>query len=309
MLRERLATAALLLLLCAGLVAAARALDENLLVQAGFEDQYTNRGRTDLNIPRRWGLWLAETPDEPTWQDHVFAFPHHGQPEVHSGAASLNLSGGYITFTAAVYQQATVERGTPLTASAWAWLHTCNLARDDDDNIIGGICDSSAESGAQTLVGIDPNGGVNPLDSDVIWSEAARPHDRWEQMSVDATATGPVVTVFLYVTQDNPSDLNKVYWDDAALVTASGSGTPATPPATLPAASIGPLSTAVAPAETTPEAAAPGNASVYVVQPGDTFDLIALRFGLSRAELLALNPGLDPRRLRVGDTVFVGVHD
>ena len=306
MFRERLATAALLLLLCAGLAAMAHAQDENLLAQAGFDDQYTNRGRTDLNIPRGWGLWLADTPGDTSWQDHVFAFPHQAAPEVHGGAASLNLSGGYATITAAVYQQATVERGTPLLASAWAWLHTCNLARDDEDTIVGGICDSAVESGAQTLVGIDPNGGTNPLDADVVWSEPARPHDRWEQIRVEATATGPVVTIFLYVTQNHPADLNNVYWDDASLTIVSGASTPATPPATLPAASIGPLSTAVAPAETTPEAVVPGESSQYVVQPGDTFDLIALRFGLSRAELLALNPGLDPRRLRVGETIYVG---
>lgn len=303
MFQTRLALAALALLV-AGLVLPAVAQDTNLLQQPGFDDGYTNRGRTDLNIPRRWGLWLAETPADTSWQDHVFAFPHRAQPEVHGGTASLNLSGGYITFTAAVYQQVVVERGTPLTASAWAWLHSCNLARDRDDNIVGGICDSSAESGARVQVGIDPNGGVNPLDSDVVWSEPAEPHDRWEQISVEATATGPVVTVFLYGTQDRPSDLNNLYWDDAALTTTSAANTPATPPVTPSASSIGPLATPLAPAEVT-AAAVTADHSLYVVQPGDTFDLIALRSGLSRAELLALNAGLDPRGLRVGDALRI----
>lgn len=292
----RLALATFMLLVASlGLPAIAQ--DTNLLQQGDFEDSYTNRGRVDLNIPRRWGMWLAPNPEQPDWQNHVFAFPHHVPPEVHGGNASLNMSGGYIHYTAAIHQQVTIAPNTPLEASAWAWLHTCNFPRDRDNNIVGGICDSAARFNARVRIGVDPNGGTSPLGEDIVWSDFASPHDRWEQISVQATSTSAVVTVFLYVTQDTPSDLNNVYWDDAALRITNASPQ-ATSPVQASASSIGPISIAtVAPSSIE---------GVYVVQPGDTFDLIALRSGLSRSELLALNPGSDPRRLRVGDALRIG---
>lgn len=47
----------------------------------------------------------------------------------------------------------------------------------------------------------------------------------------------------------------------------------------------------------------PGGGSTYTVRSGDTLAAIAERFGLSLDELVAANPGLDPRALTVGDSV------
>lgn len=297
MMGTRLALAALALLV-ASLGIPAVAQDNNLLQQGSFDDEYTNRGRVDLNIPRRWGLWLAPNAENPDWQNHVFAFPHRLPPEVHSGSASLNISGGYIRYTAAIHQQVTVARNTPLEASAWAWLQTCNFPRDRSNTIVGGTCDSSARFNARVRVGIDPNGGTSPLGDDIVWSNFASPHDRWEQVRVQAMSGGAVVTVFLYVTQDTPSDLNNVYWDEAALRVIDAVTSQQATPNAVSGSSIGPSILATV-APSTVE-------GVYIVQPGDTFDLIALRFALSRSELLALNPSTDPRRLRVGDALRIG---
>jgi LysM repeat protein len=292
----RLALAAFALLVASlGLPAIAQ--DDNLLQQGDFEDDYANRSRVDLNIPRRWGLWLQPDAEHPDWQNHIFAFPHRAQPEVHGGSASLNLSGGYIRYTAAIHQQVFLTPNTPLEATAWAWLHTCNFPRDRNNNIVGGICDSEARFNARVRIGIDPNGGTSPMSENIIWSDFASPHDRWEEISVQASASSAVVTVFLYVTQDTPSDLNNVYWDDASLRVVDAVTSPSATPALTSGSSIGPVSVA-----TVVPSSVPG---LYVVQPGDTFDRIALRFTLSRDELLALNPGTDPRRLRVGDTLRV----
>ena len=43
-------------------------------------------------------------------------------------------------------------------------------------------------------------------------------------MSVNAHATGGVVTLFLYATQSQPSDPNGVYWDEAFLNGIPGQG-------------------------------------------------------------------------------------
>jgi LysM repeat protein len=43
----------------------------------------------------------------------------------------------------------------------------------------------------------------------------------------------------------------------------------------------------------------------YVVQEGDYPELIAQKFGISTEELLAANPGIDPRGLHIGDVLVI----
>jgi LysM repeat protein len=47
-------------------------------------------------------------------------------------------------------------------------------------------------------------------------------------------------------------------------------------------------------------------ASAYAVRSGDTLGSIADRFGTSVDRLMELNPGIDPRTLRVGQAIRVG---
>jgi len=47
--------------------------------------------------------------------------------------------------------------------------------------------------------------------------------------------------------------------------------------------------------------------NLYVIQAGDTFYEIARRFNISLNDLLLANPGVDPRRLRVGQTIVLPV--
>lgn len=43
----------------------------------------------------------------------------------------------------------------------------------------------------------------------------------------------------------------------------------------------------------------------YVIKSGDTFGKIAPQFGVSVAQIVAANPGVDPRRLRVGQKIII----
>ncbi|MEM6283069.1 MAG: SH3 domain-containing protein [Chloroflexota bacterium] len=184
----------------------------NYLRDPSFEGVYTGRdGFSDLNIPEGWNIRYYEEPRCCEWQNlRPVAFPHRSAPEIHEGELALNLNKDFATFTAVVYQQVTVPAGITVTASAWAWLHTC----DPDP----AICDSSAASGAKVRVGVDPQGGTDPLAERVVWSAFSTPHDVWGNVGVQAQATGSTVTLFLYATQDFPQGLNRVYWDDAKLV-------------------------------------------------------------------------------------------
>ncbi len=45
--------------------------------------------------------------------------------------------------------------------------------------------------------------------------------------------------------------------------------------------------------------------NIYFIQPGDSFAKIARQFGISIADLEAMNPDLQPNRLYVGEKVKV----
>lgn len=270
----------------------------NLLRDGGFEGSYTNRGRTDLNIPADWNLWVSESPRTEAWMNlPPVAFPHNGpDPNPHGGSRALNLNKGFGTFTAAVYQQVAVPQGSNVTASAWAFMRTCNIPAGSDK------CGSAVESGAYTRIGIDPNGGANPFDGDVVWSGNALPHDRWDQMNVSATATGDAVTLFLYTTQQWPSDINNVYWDDASLSIGGAGGAAAGAPGAAPAATAAPPASV---GFVTPQNARDDGSIVHTVQSGDTVDSIAVAYGVTRADILELNNLIDARIIQIGQQLII----
>ena len=255
----------------------------NLLQDGGMEGPYTNRGRADLNVPAPWGIWFTESPRTEAWMNQPpVAFPHNGpDPNPVAGAHAFNFNKGYATYTAAIYQQVAVPQGSNVVGSAYGQQKTCNPAPNTP------TCGSAAESGAYMRVCIDPNGGSNPFDSDIICSANATPHDRWEQISVSATATGPTVTIFLFNTQQWPSQLNTAYWDEASLsVGGAGGSAPGVPgqPAPTAVPTAPPVASFVQ-----PQPPQPDGSIVHTVQPGDTMDAIAYAYGVSRQQILDLN--------------------
>jgi len=48
-----------------------------------------------------------------------------------------------------------------------------------------------------------------------------------------------------------------------------------------------------------------GDDGTYVIKSGDTFGKIAPQFGVTVAEIVSANPGVDPRRLRVGQKIVI----
>lgn len=276
----------------------------NLLQDPSFEGPYVSRGRPDLNTPQAWGLWATDSPRGYEWQnrsDRMFAFPHPGDPERRSGQNSLNLSGGYVTFTAAVYQTVTVPDRANVVGSAWVWVHTCNLAKNAAGQPVAETCASAAESGVYARVGIDPTGGTNPYAAGVVWSNNIAPHDRWEQATVSATAAGTSVTLFIFVTQAWPADLNKAYFDDASLTVGGAGGTAPVVPG-VPTAVPTPATAAFVVAQA-PRA---DGSLVHLVMPGDTMAGIAFAYGVPVDEIMALNPTLrSPRYIRIGQELLI----
>jgi hypothetical protein len=262
-----------------------------MLQDGGMEGPYSGRGRGDFTAPVAWQIWYADSPRTEVWMNlQPVSFPHNGpDPDPHSGAHALNINKGYATFTVAVYQQVSTSKGTKLQASVYAWVHACKLGKGQ------GKCSGNSDSGAYAKIGIDPNGGTNPQDSDIIWSGNSQPNDTWGQITVDGTATADTVTVFLWASQNSPSDLNKVYFDDASLVGGGGGGS---------APNAAPTSPPFAPFVSAQPTQEDGSV-VHTVQSGDTLDSIAVAYGVKRQDILDLNNITDPRIIQIGQKLLV----
>jgi uncharacterized protein YraI len=183
----------------------AQQITANLLQDPSFEGEtyvFISRDPLDENVtysvPQFWGGGVALSPRDQPWQNvHPTGFPHFGAYK-RTGNRSFHMARGGGTFTAYLFQQTWTQPGSTVMAGAFAFIEgTTGLAR----------------------VGIDPTGGGNPFSPAVVWSGWASGAYQWNQLSVSATAgSSGSVTIFLYATQQFPSDPNGVYWDDASLI-------------------------------------------------------------------------------------------
>jgi LysM repeat protein len=121
-------------------------------------------------------------------------------------------------------------------------------------------------------------------------------------MNVSATATGDAVTLFLYATQQWPSDINNAYWDDASLSIGGAGGAAAGAPGSAPVATVAPPSSV---GFVTPQDARDDGSIVHTVQSGDTVDSIAVAYGVTRANIIELNNLVDARIIQIGQQLIV----
>jgi LysM repeat protein len=272
----------------------------NLLVDPGFENGtfkvVADRSGSEgvlCTVPADWNGWFTETPRNAEWQNRVPVCTGQtdiGNSFVRSGNRSHEFSRGQATFTAAIYQTVSVAVGTNLVGQAYY------------------VMDVGTGSTAQVRVGIDPNGGTSPFDSDIIWSSwggVRRNTDGFGPLTVNATATGTSVTLFIYTTQSFPtagaSDPNKVFIDDASLVAGgtggvapAGTGTAAVPPTATPVPVL--VANFVAPQGTQDD-----GSIVHTVVEGDTLAAIATAYRVSIESLRELNPDIGR-----GSFLFIG---
>ena len=288
----------LITLLMVGTVAAQGGL-QNSSLDEGSNGPYTTRrgGEFPIYLPNGWNVWLAgQSGDFYNRGDKTTINPHPGPgPSPRDGNRALAIDCGFVTCTVAVYQQVPVDEGANITASAWSQVKACNIAENADN------CGSAVESGSQTRIGIDPNGGTSPTDSDIVWSNWTQPHDQWLQQSVSATTTGTTATLFLYSTQANTAQLNRTYWDATTLTGGGEGGFAEGGEAATPVPTAPPEVPFVVPQD-----ARDDGSLIHTVSTGDTIDSIAVAYGLTRSDILALNPGItDPRIISLGQQIVI----
>ena len=122
----------------------------------------------------------------------------------------------------------------------------------------------------------------------------------WQQAVVSATATGGTITLFAFVTQQWPSDLNNVWFDDASL-TGGGAGGAAVGAATV-VPTARPVPTAFVAIVQPPRA---DGSIIHVVQFGDTMTGISSAYGVSIDDIVKLNGLRSSRYIYVGQELLI----
>jgi LysM repeat protein len=333
MIRKRMLTAVLLMTMLLGMAPVlshaapeptqATQQGPNLLNNPGFEaDWGTEQSHRTIIFPKGgaayekpveniftppgWVTWFYHDPqDDPTvgWDqpEVTDAWIHQDARRVRNGEKAIKLFTFYRRHDAGFYQVVGgLEPGASVQFSAYAQAWTCN--EDNND------ATSCGDPWAMVFrVGIDPQGGTNPLSSNVVWSGDHNSPDRHSLIGPVATQVGPqgTVTVFLRSTAKYAYKHMDAYWDDASLVTTSP-GVPPTntplpePPTPTPGPSPTPLPTS------TPR---PDGSVVHVVRSGDTLSSIALEYGVTVDQIIELNAGsIGPNNLiRTGQELVISV--
>ncbi len=268
----------------------------NLLQDPSFETTETYKrvaeedDGTYFDVPPAWNGWILRGGGE-SWQNRVpTGFPHTGLFKIDQ-ARSLHIARGFATFTTAVYQTVTVPENANVTGSARGFMERGP--------------GSTPTPGGSFRVGIDPNGGSNPLDPAVVWSNTVTTDDAWVQATTTATANGTRVTLFLYATQTEPSDPNGIYWDDASLTVGGAGGTA---PGVTPGVGATPVPVVPTPAfapYVAPQAPQADGSIVHTVAAGDTLSSIAVAYGVTNDEILELNNLSSGRFLQIGQKLVI----
>lgn len=169
--------------------AAIPAQQTNLLQNPGFEFPYNDDGAAS-----NWVRWHRNSSEE-LFDDCTNGY--HKRPQwsaetvssglIHSGGVSQHVGNQWDTWAAGVWQNVNVTPGSRYKFTVYAYGRGSNESYP-----------APSEGGLRmdVRVGIDPNGSGLWNDGDVVWSGAINPHDQWQPVSVEVTATGNTVTVF-----------------------------------------------------------------------------------------------------------------
>lgn len=202
----------------------------NLLTNPSFEDPYNN------GTANGWARWHRDSgaDSKPDNCSDVYYFQPKWSREGNSalvadGAISQHVGNQFDTWQAGVMQDVAVTPGSTYRFTFWA------IGRASNDQYPA-ASDGTVNLGVQA--GIDPNGSGLWYDSDVVWGGAGSPHDQgnqanWQQFSVEATATGNVITVLAGANVAGANQCRAhldVWFDNAQLVEAGPPPTNTPPP-------------------------------------------------------------------------------
>ncbi|MBK8985666.1 MAG: hypothetical protein IPM39_06235 [Chloroflexi bacterium] len=208
--------------------AAAPAQQTNLLRNPGFEQPFGADGNAV-----DWNRWHQNSTEAQLANRDCtagyYVLPKWGAETnsalIHSGGASQQVGNMFDTWHAGVWQNVPATPGTTYRFTFFA------RGRGSNDQFPA-PSDTSLQMGVRA--GIDPNGSGLWYESDVVWGAAASPHDQWQQVSVEATATGNQITVYTAANWVRAGTFqcrtHLDVWFDTAELVAQGPAATNTPP-------------------------------------------------------------------------------
>ncbi len=209
---------------------AAPLLQANILNNPGLEEPYGS------GAPQGWGRWhqeLNSNPKPANCSERYLVQPKWSAELngalIREGARSAHVGNQFDTWRGGIMQNVAVTAGSTYRFTFWA---------------IGRASNEQYPTPSDTVVnmgvrgGIDPNGSGLWSDADIVWGGSGSPHDtgsqtNWQQFSVEATATGNQITVFIQADFGGAGQCRghlDVWFDDALLVEAGPPPTSTSPP-------------------------------------------------------------------------------
>jgi hypothetical protein len=171
----------------------------NLIGNPGFEDGAVKE-TGDLTVPVGWHVWSSCSG---VIHSELEAHP----PQVRSGTFAARVWQSYNTCQMGFYQQVNVTSGKSyqFTAYGFSW--------STGNPVVG----SASQATMKMWIGIDPNGGANPLAASIVWSDPQAAMDAYGIFSISAVAKSGVITVVLRSAPDWGMARNDTFWDDTSL--------------------------------------------------------------------------------------------
>lgn len=175
-------------------------------------NQYCERVKVAVD----WHPYWRSAPRTEVWEniqpEYVPSLPHEMPPRVRSGEKSQHYFSFWSTHEAGFYQQVTAVPGGEYCFNIWGHAWSARVTPP------GFLSDPNDHGHLHQRVGIDPTGGTDWQNPNIIWSDERMQYDEFGLFSIKAVAQSDIVTVFAYSRPDIPVKHNDVYWDDATLV-------------------------------------------------------------------------------------------
>lgn len=209
-----------------GLVFPAAGQGDNLLQNAGFDEPFVEI-QPFGTVAVGWTPWFVEEGSAPASP----FFGAAGEDRILIGDGAQLVSSVFATAQAGVYQTVTVPAGAAVRFSLSVYVWSSIDEADPSVSTVPGL--------VTTQVGIDPTGGIDPLNSAIVWSEPSELYDQYHPVFVEAAAQADVVTVFVRANISGDTYVSDVYLDDALLALSDGSGIVPTADSAVPTADMG----------------------------------------------------------------------
>lgn len=278
----------------------------NLLENPGFEGEFKAHDPIgNIKVAPGWTPWYIEGTESEQSNGYkrvaeffpatLEFFPN----DIRQGNSGQGMKHDYGQGAGGIYQQVTVPANSRLRFSAWGIGYSC---QPNEGNECPRTSTNPAYLGMQ--IAIDPTGGTDFYDTEVVFTPGDSAYDDYEEFEVEATAEGTRVTVFIMYHPNYPVERNRVIWDDASLTvvgSGSSSGSSTTTDTTTPSTSSEPADTSTTSTTTTTT-----TASTYTVKGGDVLGRIAQTNGTTVSALVNLNGPTYPSLYSNPNLIYVG---